>query len=311
VVLALSWIATSSADKPPAPASAADSPSVFSHKSHAEKLDVTKCESCHQAEQSVREAPVPTTRSHAPCLASGCHIDQFLSTGPRTKKEDPKAFAEATIFCAVCHNSSSGAPPSRFARAKADALFESKVGADYHVEMNHQKHTGRTNCSTCHVVDTKTFALVKGRPSHKECGSCHDSEHKLPMSQCATCHSDPGTTKYFTKTRKSSDVRVCEKNSDPSKPCFKHERTEHRFAKEAPIECSSCHYMVNQKKHAGHSYESLADVKSAPIMDNARDMAHKHCGTSGCHKRDVDDSLGKARCGQCHSKKFMASSLFN
>ncbi len=69
--------------------------------------------------------------------------------------------------------------------------------------------------------------------------------------------------------------------------------------------------MFKQKKHQGMSYESLKDVKAAPIMNNKRDLAHQSCGVGGCHKRDVDDSMGTARCTQCHSAKFMANSLAN
>ncbi|MCP4444653.1 MAG: hypothetical protein GY811_04810 [Myxococcales bacterium] len=47
------------------------------------------------------------------------------------------------------------------------------------------------------------------------------------------------------------------------------------------------------------------------MMDNARDMAHKNCGAAGCHKGNVDSSTGKAKCDQCHSKKFMSNSLFD
>ncbi len=315
MVLALPWIAISVADdKAPADSAAGkttNSKTVFSHTSHEDKLDIAKCDACHQAAEAETRAPAPTTRSHSPCLASGCHIDEFLSTGPRTKKEEPETYANAAKFCGVCHASKSGAPPSRFAKAKANALFESKIGANFHVEMNHHKHTTRTSCSGCHTVDPTSFQLDENGPGHKECGSCHDTEHAIPMSDCSTCHSAPGTNEYFTKTRKSSDVRVCEVTQDSKKPCFKHERTEHRFAKDKPLECSSCHYMFKKKKHSGKSYVSLADVKSAPMMDNARDLAHKNCGAGGCHSRDVDDSKGNARCGACHSKKFMSSSLFD
>lgn len=310
MALALPWIAISVADDK-TPAKSAAGKTTFSHTSHEDKLDVTKCDACHQAATAETRAPVPTTRSHAPCLASGCHIDEFLSTGPRTKREEPENYASATEFCGVCHASKSGAPPSRFAKAKADALFESKVGANFHVEMNHRKHTTRTSCSGCHSVDPTSFELDKAGPGHKECGGCHDTEHKIPMSDCSACHASPGPTEYFTKTRKSSDVRVCAPDTESKTPCFKHERTEHRFAKDKPLECSSCHHMFKKKTHGGKSYVSLADVKSAPMMDNARDLAHKNCGAGGCHSRDVDDSQGKARCGACHSKKFMSSSLFN
>jgi hypothetical protein len=281
----------------------------FDHEAHAKELKDKSCSQCHVTGESAR--PAPTTRAHAPCLASGCHIDQFLSTGPRTKKEDPKAYAEAANFCSLCHKGKPGEPPKRFSKAPADALFENKSGANFHVEMNHYEHTKRTKCSTCHVVDATSFALVKGRPNHLECRNCHD-DSELPMSDCATCHSTPGPAAYFTKTRKASDVRSCDSADASSKrPCFKHERQEHRFRKDVALECSSCHYMFKKKKYNGKSYTTLADVKAAPIMDNRRDMAHENCGSSGCHKREVDDSMGTGRCGLCHSKEFMASGLLD
>jgi hypothetical protein len=87
---------------------------------------------------------------------------------------------------------------------------------------------------------------------------------------------------------------------------------EHRFQEDkSPLECSSCHYMFKKKSNNGKSYTSLADVKAAPIIDNRRDMAHKSCGARGCHKREVDDSMGTGKCSFCHSKQFMAAGIFD
>lgn len=281
----------------------------FDHQRHAKQLEDKNCSHCHIETDTAR--PAPTTRSHAPCLASECHIDEFLSTGPRTKKEDRGAFATAAEFCALCHKSRTGEPPRRFAKAPANALFEDKTTANFHVEMDHQAHSLRTRCSTCHVVDIQDFTLVAGRPNHLECKSCHDDSEQ-PMSDCEGCHRAPGPATYFTGTRKRSDVRVCVPGGNSTRPCFKHERTEHRFQRDqSPLECSSCHYMFKKKKYNGQHYTSLADIKAAPIIDNRRDMAHRSCGTSGCHKREIDDSMGTGKCGLCHSKQFMASSLID
>lgn len=290
---------------------------TFSHKAHAERadagrrVDVTACITCHAS--STANKPPPTTRGHAPCMNSGCHIDQFLSTGPRTKKEDPAAYKSAALFCASCHKSKSGEPPSRFAKAKADALYQDKIAADYHVEMDHLAHTELTACSTCHQVAPDTFELVAGGPNHQQCATCHEGSEQ-PMTNCASCHTAPGPSEYFTKTRKASDVRVCAPGTEDGRPCFRHERTEHRFlpdqsADKGQLECSSCHFMFKKKSHQGMSYQTLADVKAAPMMHNKRDLAHKSCGVGGCHKREVDDSLGTGKCTQCHSAKFMANSL--
>src|SRR5690606_32425544 len=113
-------------------------------------VDIAACSKCHT--KGSANKPPPTTRSHAPCMSSGCHVDEFLSTGPRTKMEDPAAYKSAALFCASCHKSNSGEPPSRFAKAEADALYQNKIDADYHVEMNHLAHTELTDCSTCHRV---------------------------------------------------------------------------------------------------------------------------------------------------------------
>lgn len=283
---------------------------TFDHSEHAKRLKSDDCSLCHSEASAAR--PAPTTRSHTPCLASGCHVDDFLSSGPRAKKDAPKAYAAAATFCSTCHKSASGEPPKRFAKAAADALFENKKGASYHVEMDHQAHSARTACSTCHVVDTKSFVLVKGRPNHLECRGCHEDDDEQPMSLCASCHSSPGPAQYFTKTRKASDVRSCSEATKAGRPCFKHERSEHRFRPDkTPLECSSCHYMFRKKRNNGSSYTSIADVKAAPIIDNRRDMAHKNCGSRGCHKREVDDSMGTGKCGYCHSKQFMAAGMFD
>lgn len=213
----------------------------------------------------------------------------------------------AARFCSLCHKSKDGRPPDRFSKAKADALFENKVDADYHVEMDHQAHSLRAACSTCHVVDKQSFALTRP-PNHEECRGCHDSSPK-PMSNCASCHETPGPSEYVITARKPSDVRVCSSAADDKRPCFKHERAEHRFRGVTPVECSDCHFMFKKKKHRGASYQSLKDIKAAPLIDNGKDLAHKNCGSAGCHQQEVDDSAGKGRCTQCHSPQFMASSL--
>lgn len=282
---------------------------TFDHTEHAQRLKSDDCSFCHSDPLAAR--PAPTKGSHTPCLASGCHIDDFLSTGPRAKKDAPKAYAAAAEFCSVCHKSASGQPPKRFAKAPADSLYQNKDAANFHVEMNHQAHSSRTACSTCHVVDASTFKLVAGRPNHLECKGCHEDGEK-PMTKCTSCHSAPGPAAYFTKTRKPSDVRVCADGDKDGDRCFKHERTEHRFSEDkTALECFSCHYMFRKKKNNGTSYTSIADVKAAPIIDNRRDMAHKSCGARGCHKREVDDSMGTGKCGFCHSKKFMAAGMFD
>ena len=130
------------------------------------------------------------------------------------------------------------------------------------------------------------------------------------MTDCGSCHTAPGPAAYFTKVRKSTDVRVCAENQDSKRPCFKHERQEHRFQKDAsPLECSACHFMFKKKNHGGSSYQMLADVKAAPMIDNGRDLAHKNCGSSGCHRSEVDDSMGTGKCKFCHSSQFMSNSL--
>jgi hypothetical protein len=296
------------AEKPAAPAPKAGGPvkaAVFSHEEHAKHLDLSKCTACHKDEESSR--PAPTSKSHTPCLSAGCHIDDFLGTGPRTEAENPELFRKATAFCLSCHPSSKGRPPSRFAKVKATGMFADMSGANYHVEMNHLEHTKRATCSTCHVVDPSSFELVLDRPSHVECAKCHADSKKKPMSDCGNCHTEPGPKKYFTQTHKRSDVRVCTGNDSGDPPCFKHERKEHRFDRDdKPIECSACHYMVESAKHGGFSYKSLADLKAAPIIDNKGDMAHKKCGASGCHRSEVDDSSGRGKCKMCHSSKTIS-----
>lgn len=287
--------------------STGNSPLQFSHDKHSDKLDMKDCTTCHQS-ADLRFAPPPTTKTHAPCLS--CHLDEFLSTGIRTQKQAPEKYRKASAFCAICHFSPSGAPPMRHRKNSAAAYFQGNSEPEFHVEMDHFAHTKRTTCSSCHSVDPKSFKLRPDHPNHEECAQCHTT-NRAPMTKCASCHTTPGPQTFFNKTRKASDVRVCTSDSK-KRPCFKHERKEHRFQQDetTPFECDSCHFMFAKDQYRGHRYQTIANIKSAPLMDNSRDLAHKSCGAQGCHRQETDDSRGRGKCQLCHSKKFMSGSLF-
>lgn len=316
LTLLLLGVSVSVADRGKSDAAA---PTGFDHDAHMERLakpapkglGKATCASCHGNAEAAK--PPPTTRSHAPCLNSNCHVKEFLSTGPKAKAKSPEAYKQAVAFCSLCHSTPKGEAPNRFSKAKADRMYASDTGSEFHVEMNHFAHTSRAKCSSCHVVDAASFALVSTAPAHNECRGCHDEESKVPMATCDGCHKSPGADQAFAKTRRKSDVRCCESlPPDAKQPCFKHERTEHRFAKDSsPLECSSCHYMFKKKSHGGKSYVTIADIKAAPVMDNARDLAHKACGVGGCHRKEINSEMGNSRCDLCHSAKFMASGLFD
>lgn len=282
----------------------------FDHAAHrTRKVAIDDCAACHGADAKGALA-APGRSGHQPCLSAGCHVDQFLAVGEATRKADPARYAAAAAFCQGCHRSASGGAPRRHEKARADNVYQANPSPGHHVEMDHLAHAQISACRDCHVVDAASFQLVAGRPAHAECSACHGASASAPpMSRCATCHREPGPTAYFAGSRRNTDVRSCSAERPAGgDPCFLHERREHRFAGDQPIQCGSCHFMIADKSRwGGAKYRTLRDIAGAPIIHNQRDLAHKSCGESGCHQRDVDDSRGTARCALCHSKRVTES----
>tara|TARA_R110002096_G_scaffold299503_6_gene494227 strand:+ start:148002 stop:148523 length:522 start_codon:yes stop_codon:yes gene_type:complete len=138
------------------------------------------------------------------------------------------------------------------------------------------------------------------------------------MRACARCHLPGDPKAYYKERRFTTDVRSCNslrhsalsKKRNAKAPCFAHELEGHRTAKSGEaVQCGDCHFMFSSKRYKGHSYQSLLDVKQAPIMDNSRDRAHNKCGTSGCHHAAVDESKGTGKCSLCHSSRSILDSL--
>jgi hypothetical protein len=291
-------------------------PTRFDHAAHAalkSPVAVERCNDCHRSgKDGVLTAPGGT--GHQPCLASGCHVDDFLASGPRAAKDDPARHARATRFCRGCHGGPPGAAPSRAARPGLEGLWKDNRSPGHHIELDHLAHTARTACRSCHVVDPASFALVAAAPGHTQCAACHGTSQPDPdMNACQACHREPSPAAYFGPPRKGSDVRSCgspnhlalSAESGAAVPCFKHERPEHRGGAAGALQCSACHFMIGDKAMWGKQpYRSLKDIKAAPVIHNDRDRAHQACGSAGCHARDVNDKHGTARCKLCHSNSI-------
>jgi hypothetical protein len=282
----------------------------FVHADHTKHgVDVETCTQCH-AVDSKGTVAAPAALGHSPCQNAGCHASDFVATGAKTLKSDPVRYQKAVAFCLGCHASATGQPPQAWTKAKPDAAFSGP--GDYHVEMNHLAHTALQACRDCHAVDGLSFKLLDNAPGHRQCITCHNGKPAGPgpMTQCSMCHKSPSEKQYFVSKRPDSDVRSCgAPGVAVSATCFKHERREHRFrADNTDLQCGSCHFMVaDTGVWNGKSYKSIKDIKSAPIIENQKDRAHKACGSSGCHTADVNDGAGRARCGLCHSQKVLDS----
>lgn|GEM_PF-5977623 len=286
----------------------------FDHELH-EKLGVDmtageSCGACHSAGADGTLLPI-ADKGHKPCLDARCHAMDFIAVGPRMRQADPGRFADAAAFCAGCHPDGTPVPWKAASAAVdyADGLQQ------FHVEMNHFEHVeGRAKCRDCHVVEEATFALALDSPGHGQCSTCHDGSAAAAMSSCGSCHAQPAPSEYFAEGRKRSDVRSCgspahealvKKRGGPA-PCFKHERAEHRQKGGERLECGACHYMFEDKKHWGkdRAYDSLKDIKAAPLIDNNKDIAHeKVCGGASCHARDVRPPP-RGNCTLCHDAKI-------
>ncbi|MCG8416916.1 MAG: cytochrome c family protein [Proteobacteria bacterium] len=308
-------------------------PAKFDHDSHKDKLHpVTKknlvsaenCASCHgNNPQGVLDRPAKS--GHQPCMAGGCHARWFLGVAADTKRRDPVLYEKSVAFCLGCHDSPSGQPPNNYTVPSTDNLYRDNSSPDYHVEFNHFDHTQLAACQDCHVVDPSTFALKLDTPGHAQCAQCHGKEEGAqPMGECAACHREPGPAEYFHNAWKGSETRTCNspahlalaarRQKKPQQvPCFKHEREEHRLRRgRKPLDCGHCHFMIGDRRRWGSNrYETVRDIKSAPIIHNSRDLAHASCGDSrACHRRDVDDRRGTANCLLCHSQKTIDNDLF-
>lgn len=333
--------------KPAAPAvnddAVADRPGKFDHVLHSgggnmprAVVDSDKCTECHASDdrgnltlpgtagkQQKLDMPAcdkqrakltrPGQVSHKPCLDSGCHVRDFLATGDKIKKSAPKRYQKAARFCAGCHT---GPPPATHAQPAADNVYCDNDSPDYHLQLNHLRHTEKTACRNCHVVGADNKLQI-GKPDHAECATCHTGKDAAtPMSYCRMCHQPPGPSEFFKPREYDAVVRACgspehlrrarRRGKDPSQiSCFKHETKEHRVKSDAPLQCSQCHYMVANRKFwsSKNRYETLREIKSARLIDNRRDRAHsKACGGDrACHARDVDDSSGGSeKCTLCH-----------
>lgn len=288
----------------------------FAHVAHAQHgLDVAVCSRCHTLDANAA-VNAPAARGHAPCLSAQCHATDFVASGPTTLARAPARWARAQAFCLGCHAPQGGRAPQPTAAARADAVFRGQ--RDYHVEMDHFAHAQAAPCRQCHIVDPTTFSLRPDAPGHRECLTCHDGKAAPAMAACGDCHKSPAPRAYFTQNRSDSDVRSCapttanaaaSARAAHSDPCFTHERSEHRqYADGTPLSCGNCHFMLaNRSVWGQRRYQSLFEIKANPIIENQRDRAHRACGTSGCHRADVSDAVGTARCGLCHTKRVLDS----
>jgi hypothetical protein len=239
-----------------------------------------------------------------------------VATGAKARAADPDRYARATAFCLGCHDSKDGAPPAPWSKPTTGAALQSfQYEREYHVEMNHFEHAQRGTCRTCHVVDDKSFALVRSAPGHAQCVACHNPQ-KFPeftMASCGLCHDKPARAEFFQGSRPKIDVRACggeghtalEARLKHAVSCFRHERVEHRTVDGQPLSCAACHYMVADKTTWGRRrYQTLRDLHTEAIIDNAQDREHKSCGRStACHQVDVDAARPAAKCSLCHAER--------
>jgi hypothetical protein len=74
------------------------------------------------------------------------------------------------------------------ADAPATVKLDAKMGT---VTLDHAKHTGLTDCKTCHHLGVEAG----------KCSSCHDAKPEAPKSKdafhklCKDCHKEKGPTK--------------------------------------------------------------------------------------------------------------------
>jgi c(7)-type cytochrome triheme protein len=146
--------------------------SKFSHTSpgaHADFVNPSNCDSCHQRSGT---NPQPTFPGHKACI--NCHLAQFTTTN--------------IAMCTICHVNDLG---------NANPGMKGFPGLrSFRVSFDHQDHVGvGASCASCHRPARRGVALSipASLSAHTQCYTCHSpGQSASNLSSCGTCHSVGG-----------------------------------------------------------------------------------------------------------------------
>lgn len=271
-----------------------------------------------------KEVRKPTKISDLSCMSSNCHPKQNLNEKKFKFKEKifyihkthfKKTIEGQTLHCNTCHQ-----------HVSADKHFEVPKEACF---LCHFKNTefnkGRSKCSLCHEIPTKSLQKHKeeAKPDEKPithqsleeakvpCQSCHyeliRGEGEIKEEGCTACHDTPEALEKAYNKKLMHQQHVAGQNAR----CFDcHRPIRHKEIKfldpvrESCFICHPDHHMYQKMLLFG---DKRRDVMNAPGL-----MYDVKTNCIGCHK---DERLikgekvlhGSAKaCVACHTEKHEA-----
>ncbi len=256
------------------------------------------------------------------CMTSACHPKQKLKENTLKFKERvlyihkthfDKTIEGQTLHCDTCHS-----------HVKADTHFEVSKEICFLCHFKNAKfNEGRSKCSLCHEIPTKSLQKQKENAGPDEkpvthqslekakvpCQSCHyeliRGTGEIKKEECANCHDSPETLEKAEFKRLMHLAHVAQQNAK----CFDcHRPIQHKKiefldpVRESCFICHPDHHVFQKILLIG---DKRKDVMSAPgLMHNVK----TNC--IGCHVetkfiKGEKVLLGSVeRCASCHTEKY-------
>ncbi len=265
---------------------------------------------------------VPTKVPDASCLTSECHPkEKFLDKKLKATEKIPyvhKTHEEKTIeghklHCNTCHMHRS-----------ADKHFEVPREACFLCHFkNAAFNEGRSKCSLCHEIPTKSLQKKQPEPGAKlithqtiekdnvPCYSCHhvliQGKGDIKEKECLDCH-EKGEALEALKKENKKEILHKAHVADQNAKCFScHEPIQHKeadFLDSVRLDCAGCHpdHHISQKM-------LLAGLERKGVPQTPSLMFEVKTTCLGCHQ---DERLVKGEkvihgspkaCARCHVEK--------
>jgi hypothetical protein len=297
---------------------------------HANQVTTPSCQTCHVEH---RDAPALVQVDNRQCVA--CHADLKTKDASPDKEKTPGGFAKRVTDFVEDHPefsvSMTVGPTERRVRIGMNdragmARFQGAI------KLNHMKHLGKTlvgqnrplECIDCHQP-AQDGRLMVPITFEAHCSGCHDSELRVPDSNCRVPHGSVEIVDQFLR------FRISENLCQPVFPQLPERRLLYTFSKPQPpmtpsaaesvrlaendlfrtkdLRCQFCHELTFLEG------EPLAKVEKSAIPAlwfahaQFEHKAHRMLACSECHigaedSQKTADVLvpGKETCLLCHSK---------
>jgi len=213
-----------------------------------------------------------------------CHIDAYKSkksydllipSNSICKKCHPEAICNGKFegVCLKCHSKT------------PQSIISIRIKHQKNVEVffNHEKHTKKSSCISCHQIDNESGDI--SLPDMKKCISCHIHDEQYKAGHCSICHF---TEKGGTLMKKLNNGALLEppqwmKGIGHTQDWYKKHKVS---AGLDPDLCAICHQNSDcDKCHAGSG-------KTRPTLIHPEDWMEMH---------SIASLSGDLRCSACHS----------